>query len=193
MDTMTGWSDSRRWWSMSQQQYMRGTPASSHVLLVTSSIRDSPNGFLRSWNNSCREFPKDRAKMSCNIRWTSKLLVKNFVFFTRFWDQKFFLLHYKILSYYECFVWLPSVMKYYWEKFWPELCGDGETWSVWAGEVPWPAWRPPSSPAPSRPSWSPSWSRGHPSTSGRFCPGSQRTTESLAEFNKNWHWVKKGS
>ena len=70
-----------------QLQYSWGTPASWQVLLVTSENRDTPAWVFLSLNRSLLDLPTDRARMSCNIRWTSKLDVRNFEFFTRFCDE----------------------------------------------------------------------------------------------------------
>ena len=91
MDRMIGSSGSICSLPLLQQQYMRGTPASWQVLLVTSENRDTPAWVCLSANNSVVDLPSDIARMSRNIRWASKLDVRNFVFFRRFYDENIIL------------------------------------------------------------------------------------------------------
>ena len=56
-------------------------------MLVTSENRDTPVWVFLSLNRSLVDLPRDRARMSRNIRWTSKLDVRNFVFLMRFYYE----------------------------------------------------------------------------------------------------------
>ena len=56
-------------------------------MLVTSEKRDTPAWVFLSLNRSLVDLPRDRARMSRNIRWTSKLDVRNFVFLMRFYYE----------------------------------------------------------------------------------------------------------